>query len=391
MWSKRPYTFDRVVRIFFTAVVVCLALYFLYILRAVLLPFFVACLIAYILEPWVRWNQKILHIKKHAWAAVLTTVEGFILFGVFCLILIPIIEKEFSQLSVLLDNYVKNGDPAITRIPIAFHNFIHSHFDVDRIIAEVEKINVTDTAETLWKTVTSGLDKILGLLGWLICIVYVIFILLDFDKYKKGIKNYVPDRYVPAFSAISHDVSWTMKEYFRNQALISFITGLCYIAGFSIVGIPMAVVIGLINMILFMVPYLVYISVIPVIIMCGFKSMETGMDFWIIILECAAVYVFVEAFSDLVLTPHIMGKALGLNPAIILLALSVWGTLLGLLGMVIALPATTILIKWSKMGLASWRNRLNAGTSPPGAPEAPALQQTPASDDSGDAEQPAGQ
>ena len=115
----------------------------------------------------------------------------------------------------------------------------------------------------------------------------------------------------------------------------------------------MAVAIGLMNCVLFMVPYLVYISVVPVTVMCIFHSMATGIDFWTIWLECMAVYATVEVFSDLYLTPRIMGKAMGLNPAIILLALSVWGTLLGVLGMVIALPATTIIIKWLKIWLVS--------------------------------------
>lgn len=364
MWSSRPYTFDRVVRIFFTIAAACILLYFMYVLRRVLLPFCVACLVAYILEPWVRWNQNHLHIKKHAWAAVITTLEGFLLFAAFCLILIPIVEREFAQLAIIVDHYIKNGDTLLSKIPLAWHNFIHNHFDLNNIISELEKINITRAIDNIWQDLTSGLDKILGILGWLIVIVYVIFILLDFDKYKQGIKNLIPNRYVSTVSAIEGDVSWTMKRYFRNQALISFITGICYIIGFSIVGIPMAVVIGLINMILFMVPYMVYISVIPVIAMCVFKSMETGIDFWIILAECAAVYVFVEMFADLFLTPKIMGKALGLNPAMILLSLSVWGTLLGLLGMIIALPATTIIIKWTKIGLTNWRNKLNAEPTP---------------------------
>ena len=115
----------------------------------------------------------------------------------------------------------------------------------------------------------------------------------------------------------------------------------------------MAVAIGLMNCVLFMVPYLVYISVLPVTAMCIFHSIATGIDFWTIWLECMAVYATVEVFSDLYLTPRIMGKAMGLNPAIILLALSVWGTLLGVFGMVIALPATTIIIKWLKIWLVS--------------------------------------
>lgn len=360
MWSSRPYTFDRVVRIFFTSLVVCFVIYFLYILRDVLLPFFVACLIAYMIEPAVKWNQKILHIKSHPWAVVITTLEALICFTILCLIFIPIIDREFAQLSMMLDNYVRNGDPSITHFPISFHNFIHSHLDVDGIIREIEKINITDFGESIWRGVTSGLDKILGLLGWLICIVYVLFILLDFDKYERAVKNYIPNKYKPAFMNVWGDLSWTMKRYFRNQALISFITGLCYMGGFLIVGIPMAVVLGFFCMILFMVPYMVYISVIPVTLMCAFKSIETGMDFWIIWFECIAVYAVVELFSDMVLTPKIMGKALGLNPAFIILSLSVWGSLLGILGMVVALPLTTILLKWGKLWLGSWRDKVNS-------------------------------
>lgn len=359
MWYKRPFTFDRVMRIFFTVIVLCIVLYFLYILRRVLLPFSVACLIAYILEPCVKWNQKYIHIKNHAWAALATTFEGLLIFLVLCFILIPIVEKEFAQLSLILDNYLKTEHYEFTKIPVAWHNFIHSHFDFDQIIDQIDKVNISQAIEVVWVDLTSGLDKILGVLGWLVTVVYVLFILMDFDKYKNSIQNLIPQKYKASFSEVSHDVSWSMKRYFRNQAFISFITGILYIIGFSIVGIPMAVVIGLINMFLFMVPYLVYISVIPVIAMCIFKSMETGIDFWVILLECAAVYAVVEILSDLVLTPKIMGKALGLNPAMILLSLSIWGTLLGLFGMVIALPVTTIILKWSKIVLTNWKNSVD--------------------------------
>lgn len=365
MWSSRPYTFDRVVRIFFSLIVLCIVLYFCYILRHVLLPFCVACLIAYLIEPWVRWNQRILHIKKHVWGVVITTLEAVIVVAILCIILIPIIEKEFSQLVTLLDNYMTADHIHHNGLLAVINDFAHAHFDMDKIIDEIEKINIAQAAEGIWKSISGGLDKLLGILGWLISIIYVIFILLDFDKYKNGVKKYIPEKYKPIVGMVAHDTSWTMKEYFRNQAFISLIVGVLYAIGFSIVGIPMAVVIGIINIVLFMVPYLVYLSVIPVIFMCLFKSMETGMDFWVILLECGAVYLVVELFSDLILTPRIMGKALGLNPAIILLSLSIWGTLMGVLGMLIALPVTTVLLKWGKSWLATWRDRLNSSSPPP--------------------------
>lgn len=368
MWSSRPYTFDRVVRIFFTAVVAGLLLYLAYILRHVLLPFIAACLVAYLIEPWVRFNQKHLKLKKHTWAVLISILEALLILTALFFILMPIVEKEFTQFAVFLKRYLNDETSSLGQLAQYVHNFFHTHFDTDRLLADIEKINETHVMDGIWHGLTSGLDKIIGTLGWLIAIVYVVFILLDFDKYKNGVKRYIPNKYKTVFSSISHDVSWTMKEYFRNQALISLIVGVCYPIGFSIVGIPMAVVIGILNIILFMIPYMVYLSVLPVTLMCLFKSMETGQDFWLIWVECLAVYAFVETFSDLFLTPKIMGKALGLNPAVILLSLSVWGTLLGLLGMLIALPATTIIIKWTKLSLASWRDKLDSQNPPTSTP-----------------------
>jgi len=75
-------------------------------------------------------------------------------------------------------------------------------------------------------------------------------------------------------------------------------------------------------------------------------SVDSGTDFWLIFWECMAVYCIVQAIQDLFLTPKIMGKAMGLNPAIILLSLSIWGSLLGFLGLIIALPLTTLLLAY---------------------------------------------
>ncbi len=137
-----------------------------------------------------------------------------------------------------------------------------------------------------------------------------------------------------------------MNHYFRGQALIALIVAVIYAVGFSIVGLPLGIVIGLMNGILFMVPYLVYVSVIPVSLMCLVYSVDQSVDFWTVWFECIAVYAVAQTVADIVLTPKIMGKAMGMNPAIILLSLSIWGTLLGFLGMIIALPLTALLISY---------------------------------------------
>jgi predicted PurR-regulated permease PerM len=81
---------------------------------------------------------------------------------------------------------------------------------------------------------------------------------------------------------------------------------------------------------------------IPTIILALLKAHDTGESFWMIGLMAIAVFCVVQLIQDLILVPKIMGRTIGLKPAIILLSLSVWGTLLGIIGFVIALPLTTL-------------------------------------------------
>ena len=108
----------------------------------------------------------------------------------------------------------------------------------------------------------------------------------------------------------------------------------------------MGVVLGLFIGCLNMVPYLQLISLPITAILCLVCTASTGVNFWAIFWESMAVYVIVQCIQDLFLTPKIMGKAMGLNPAIILLALSIWGALLGFMGLIIALPLTTLLLSY---------------------------------------------
>ena len=95
-----------------------------------------------------------------------------------------------------------------------------------------------------------------------------------------------------------------------------------------------------------MVPYLQVIGYVPTVILAILKAADTGGNFWLILLGAVIVFVVVQFIQDMVLVPRIMGKITGLNPAIILLSLSVWGSLMGMLGMIIALPLTTLMLSY---------------------------------------------
>lgn len=95
-------------------------------------------------------------------------------------------------------------------------------------------------------------------------------------------------------------------------------------------------------------PYLQTLGLIPAVLLAGIKSLETGQDFWAAAGLVLLVFLLVQAIQEIVLVPRILGGATGLNPAVILLALSVWGGLFGIIGMIIALPMTSLLINYYK-------------------------------------------
>ena len=139
-----------------------------------------------------------------------------------------------------------------------------------------------------------------------------------------------------------------MNAYFRGQFIIAVCVGILYCIGFTIIGFPLAIPLGILIGILSFIPYLHALGLIPAFLLCAIKSAETGQNFWLILISALSVFIIAQAIQDIILTPKIMGKAIGLPPFLILLSLSVWGYVLGIIGMIIALPLTTIFFSYYK-------------------------------------------
>ncbi|MBQ8711391.1 MAG: AI-2E family transporter, partial [Prevotella sp.] len=142
------------------------------------------------------------------------------------------------------------------------------------------------------------------------------------------------------------DVTEGMNKNFRGHAIEAYSLRVLFSIGFLIIDFPLAVALGMFIGLLNMVPYLQLVGFIPTIILAIVKAADTGQNFWLIMLMALVVFAVVQVIQDTILTPKIMGHVTGLNSAIILLSLSIWGSLLGILGMIIALPMTTLLINY---------------------------------------------
>ncbi len=344
-YVRRPYTFDRVVRLIIGSLFVIGAVLLLRRLSSVLLPFLVAWLIAYLLEPFVQRNKRMLGLKGRFIPILITLLSVVMTFVLLCVLFLPSIFNEMNQMSVLVKEYA-NSNTTVAFIPQSVHDFLRDHIDFRKIGEEMTGQDLRSLLDVLVNFISSGFDFLLSFVNWCLAVLYVIFIMLDYERLLEGFKHMVPPRMRPSVFSVFNDVTQSMNHYFRGQSLVALCVGILFAIGFVIVGLPLGILLGLFVGLLNLVPYLQMISIIPTTLLCLVYAEQDGVGFWTVWWSCMAVYVVVQCIQDLVLTPKIMGKYMGLNPAIILLSLSVWGSLLGFIGLIIALPLTTLLLAY---------------------------------------------
>lgn len=345
MSSSRPYTFDRVVRILAVIAMIVGAIWLIDTLEYVLLPFCLACLIAYLLDPLVEFNRRLNRLKGRALATLLTLLEVTLFIGVICYFCVPSILNEIAQMKVLIEGYSAEG-ASVPFVPAKVHEYLNKFLSSENFKALLDSDNIEALLNKSTTLLSASLDFLMRTLQWLLTFIYVIFILLDYEQLMRSFRMMVPPKYRKVAYKVEDDIKTNMNHYFRGQALIALCAAVFYCIGFSIVGIPLSIILGITVGVLYMIPYFQYVTLIPVAIVCLIYSMGGDGEFWTLFGECLLVYVVSQSVCDYILTPKIMGKAMGLNPAIILFSLSVWGTLLGLIGMIIALPLTTLLLAY---------------------------------------------
>lgn len=312
------------------------------ILENVLLPFCLACLIAYMLEPLLELNQKWLRVHNRVVPTFVTLIEVTAVIGSLVYFFLPSVLDEIAQMGEMIKN-ASTGNSAMQDTLRQLQQWLHDHLSLKALERTLEARQIEEIVQSGASVVSQSIDLVFHTLEWLITFIYVIFIMIDYPHLMRGFRKLVPPRYRKIVYRVSDDIKVNMNRYFRGQALIASCAAVFYCIGFSIVGIPLAIVLGLLVGVLYMIPYFQYVTLIPVAIVCFINSLEHG-GFLMTMGECLIVYVVSQSICDYILTPKIMGKALGLNPAIILLSLSVWGTLMGIIGMIVALPLTTLLL-----------------------------------------------
>ncbi len=354
LYSK-PFTLDRVVRIGFLVGVIWALVWLMKYLSDVLIPFAVALLLAYLINPLVVVVQKKIRNRVAAvFISLLNVLTAATLVG---WLVAPLIVEEVSHTGKVLSNLVNNSDmaaQAAKRLPpdlwqavkeIAGRREVQELFNADNIWKVLEVI-ARKVLPGVWGLITGTASFVLGLVGVVIIILYLVFLLLDYHRIRQGWKELIPPPYREAVVDFVTEFDAAMNRYFRAQAAVASIVGVIFAVGFFLIGLPLGILLGLFIGLLNMVPYLQLLGLIPAVLVAGVHAVETGNSFWMVLGLTGLVFVVAQLIQDGLLVPRIMGQVTGLSPAMILLSLSIWGKLLGVLGLIIALPMTCLLLAY---------------------------------------------
>lgn len=346
---QTPITFDRFVRGLLFLAVVLLLLAALRWLSPVLIPFFAAWALAWMLIPVVNFFQHTCRLRSRAVSVGVTLT--LVVAGITAVswLAVPLVLEGLTHTKDATLRYLQS-DTHMLHLPNWLQHYISETVAALRLEEVLSEGNLLTTLRNalphVWGVFLSTVDVVMGLTSVFFGVLYLLFLLIDYERFSTGWIDYVPLRFRNFLGQLSHDIAHHMRGYFRGQALIALWNCLMFSLGFWLIDLPMPIGMGCFVGLISFVPYVQVVGFLPAALLALLQMAETGRSFWMIMLLVLVVYVVVQIIQDVFITPRIMGGIMGLRPAIILLSLSVWGFIGGIVGLVVGLPLTTILITY---------------------------------------------
>ena len=340
-------TFDKVMRWTIVGGITIAVFVVTNYLSSVLLPFFIAWMIAYLMYPMVKFIQYRMHIKVRALAIILAMLAVLSVVGLLIYFIIPPMVSQFQKLYEFILHWLHQTTHTNDLTRMVKNWLIDNQEAIEQFLNSPDFSDAVKSAmPKLFAVIGKTANIVISIAASCITLLYAFFILLDYEFLTTSWVKIFPKKNRPFWQSLAQDVERELNNYIRGQSLVALCMGVMFCIGFSIMDFPMAIGLGILIGVMDLVPYLHTFALIPTAFLAMLKAADTGQNFWMVFGLAVGLFIVVQIITDMVVTPKIMGKAMGLNPAILLLSLSVWGALLGFIGLIIALPLTTIIIAY---------------------------------------------
>lgn len=340
-------TFDKFVRWMLIAILVIAVLYSINYLSGALLPFIIAWLFAYLLYPLVKFIQYKLKVRVRAIAIIIALLIVIGVIGGMIYFIIPPMIEQFQKLYEVFMRWLQQTTHTTDLSLIVKRWVMDNQHEIERFFKSKDFSDILKSGmPKVFSVLGQTASVIISIVASCITLLYMFFILLDYEYLTTNWIKIFPKKNRPFWQELMKDVERELNNYIRGQSSVALCMGIMFCIGFTIMDFPMAIGLGILIGIMDLVPYLHTFALIPTAFLAMLKAADTGQNFWYVFGLAVGLFILVQIITETIVIPKIMGKAMGLNPAILLLSLSVWGAMLGFIGLIIALPLTTLIIAY---------------------------------------------
>lgn len=314
-------------------VLVALFLVLLYALRNIVIVFMFALVLASAISPFVNWLE-----SKRIPRLLGTLFLYLMVFGLLALVVtlvIPYVSNDLAQLATVLPNIIERLTLSLDIV----QQGAPKYFD---FIGEVQ--NLLDVFTSYLQQLSqSAIGFIIGIFGGIFSFMAILVISFYLAVMKNGVQSFlssiVPDEYEKYAVSLWQRAEDKVGKWLQGQLLLSLIVGLMVYVGLSIMDVKFALVFGLLAMVLEIVPVAgPVLAAVPAVIMAFIQGSTLGI--WVIVF-----YTAVQQFENQILVPIVLGRTIGLNPVVVILALLIGGSLAGISGAILSVPAATIIVE----------------------------------------------
>ena len=297
----------------------------------------ISVILAYILEPIIRYFIKF-RIPR-LWAIIISYLAIISVFAIFFAFVIPIITREFNQLVADAPRLLLQGKNALMsannwytqKLPLEFRTYLASL--TERATQEMEG--------TIIKMLQRTFDAIFQVFsigaGIIVVSIFTFYLLLDAVMYRKHFLSLFPPAWQMDAEQLVESINKSLGGFVRGQLIVCAFIGIAVAITLLVAGIPYAVFIGFFAGVIEIVPFVgAYAGAIPALILAFFKSPMLA-------LVLAGAFILIYTIQSKVIYPNVLGHNVGFSPLLVLVVVLMGAELAGLFGMFIAVPVTAIL------------------------------------------------
>lgn len=325
--------------IFFAVLIV--SIYFLYLVREVLLTFFLGALLAYLLFRPVAYIEK--KGLKRVWAIVILYLGVAGVFAIILALAIPGLVQELTGLAQLYPHYAQQAQEMAGRI---------EQLNAPEQLNQVINKNLGRFESYIYQALNSFLSGFYNFLGKILALVFspilAFYIMNDWEKIRENFLNLFPPRARHDIIMLGQQIDNVLIEFIKGHLMVAAFVGAGTGIAAALIGVKFPFLIGLISGVTNLVPYFgPVLGGIPAIALAASESLRLA-------LYMTAAIILIQQVESNLITPKIIGDKLGLHPLVIVFALLAGGKLLGIWGMLFAVPITAVLkviVGWSYLKL----------------------------------------